>query len=102
MREDAFSTYRPGFEVRTYRLCRRVLMFHRIDELGPEPTLVRSTDFAYEHRAHLTKLTTVTHAGYLRDARTGAYECATLPPLELGYIERKVHDEVKALGAGCP
>ena len=27
-RPDPFSTYRPGFEVRTYRLCRRVLMFH--------------------------------------------------------------------------
>lgn len=27
-RPDAFSTYRAGFEVRTYRLCCRVLMFH--------------------------------------------------------------------------
>ncbi len=27
-RADAFSSYRPGFEVRTARLCRRVLMFH--------------------------------------------------------------------------
>ena len=27
-RHDPFSTYRAGFEVRTYRLCRRVLMFH--------------------------------------------------------------------------
>ena len=28
VRSDPFSTYRAGFEVRTYRLCRRVLMFH--------------------------------------------------------------------------
>jgi hypothetical protein len=34
MRPDAFSTYRAGFEVRTQRLCRRVLMFHRMDEAG--------------------------------------------------------------------
>lgn len=27
-RNDPFSSYRAGFEVRTYRLCRRVLMFH--------------------------------------------------------------------------
>src|SRR5262249_26979744 len=27
-RVDPFSTYRAGFEVRTYRLCQRVLMFH--------------------------------------------------------------------------
>ncbi|ABW12042.1 hypothetical protein Franean1_2612 [Parafrankia sp. EAN1pec] len=28
-RDDPFSSYRSGFEVRIYRLCRRVLMFHR-------------------------------------------------------------------------
>ena len=33
-RRDPNSVYRSGFEVRTYRLCRRVLMFHRFSELG--------------------------------------------------------------------
>ena len=34
-RPDPFSTYRPGFEVRTYRRCHRVLMFHHFpDEPG--------------------------------------------------------------------
>jgi hypothetical protein len=28
VRPDPFSTYRSGFEVRTYRRCRRVLMLH--------------------------------------------------------------------------
>ena len=46
-RPDPFSTYRAGFEVRTYRRCQRVLMFHRFPELGREPYLVRSTDFDY-------------------------------------------------------
>jgi len=41
VRRDPFSSYRYGFEVRTYRLCRRVLVFHRLEELGPEPVLVR-------------------------------------------------------------
>src|SRR5262249_20102266 len=27
-RNDPFSTYRAGFEVRTHRFCQRVLMFH--------------------------------------------------------------------------
>jgi hypothetical protein len=35
VRRDPFSSYRPTFEVRTYRLCRRVLVFHRFTELGP-------------------------------------------------------------------
>ena len=47
-RVDPFSAYRAGFEVRTYRTCRRVLMFHRFTEhLGPGPVLVRSTDLMY-------------------------------------------------------
>src|SRR5690349_2348681 len=27
-RIDPFSDYKSGFEIRTYRLCRRILMFH--------------------------------------------------------------------------
>ena len=34
VRADPFSSYRAGFEVRTYRLCRRVLMFHHFFEGG--------------------------------------------------------------------
>jgi RHS repeat-associated protein len=55
VRPDPFSAHRAGFEVRTYRRCRRVLMFHRfaelnesrLDELGEAPYLVRSTEFDY-------------------------------------------------------
>lgn len=50
-RPDPFSSYRATFEVRTYRRCRRVLMFHHIPglltgEKGYEG-LVRSTEFDY-------------------------------------------------------
>jgi hypothetical protein len=31
---------RAGFEIRTYRLCQRVLMFHQFAELGDTPCLV--------------------------------------------------------------
>src|SRR5262249_5402031 len=47
-RRDPFSSYRAGFEVRSYRLCRRVLMFHHFpEELGIVDCLVRSTEFKY-------------------------------------------------------
>ncbi len=50
-RLDPFSTYRSCFEVRSYRLCRRVLMFHHFpDELGVDDYLVRSTEFAYQEK----------------------------------------------------
>lgn len=48
VRPDSFSNYRAGFEVRTYRRCQRVLMFHHFDELGIQPYLVRSTEFEYD------------------------------------------------------
>lgn len=47
VRPDPFSSYRAGFEVRTYRRCQRVLMFHHFTELGEHPYLVRSTEFKY-------------------------------------------------------
>lgn len=46
-RPDPFSSHRAGFEVRTYRLCRRVLMFHHFPELGNQPCLVSTTEFQY-------------------------------------------------------
>lgn len=55
-RPDAFSSHRAGFEIRSYRRCRRALMFHRfpelnqdrLAELGDEPCLVRSIEFEYK------------------------------------------------------
>jgi RHS repeat-associated protein len=85
LREDSFSSFRAGFDIRTRRLCRRVLMFHCFAELGPEPTLVRSTDFTYDDAEHLAKLVVVTQRAYLRNPATGGYAVADLPPLELSY-----------------
>jgi len=107
-RLDPFSTYKPGFEVRTYRLCRRILMFHRFPELSRDParprafsdlgrdaTLVRSTDLVHESSPVLTYLVSAQQVGYVRD-RDG-YRRATLPALELDYARRKLHDEVAVL-----
>lgn len=97
LRPDAFSTYRATFELRTYRLCRRVLMFHRFDELGPEPVLVRSTDLSYDEGPVVSYLTSVAHAGYT--PRTGAkgYLRAAMPSTDFGYIRPVVHDEPQTL-----
>lgn len=98
VRADAFSTCRAGFEVRTYRLCRRVLVFHLgFPDLGPQPCLVRSSDFTYDEGPVVTYLTGVTQAGYIRDSATGAYQSATMPPVELGYIRPELHDRVETI-----
>jgi hypothetical protein len=47
VRPDAYSSFRAGFDLRTYRLCRRVLMFHRFAALGEDPFLVSEYEFEY-------------------------------------------------------
>src|SRR5262245_7358716 len=82
-RKDPFSTFRASFEVRTYRLCRRVLMFHHFpEEFGPDGLspngfsmddyLVRSTEFEYEETPIASFITSATQSGYVRQ-NNGAY-----------------------------
>ncbi|XYH99958.1 SpvB/TcaC N-terminal domain-containing protein [Sorangium sp. So ce1128] len=97
VRQDPFSVYRAGFEIRTYRLCRRVLMFHQLSELGEAPCLVRSLDLMYADNAYLTRLATAIQAGYVRDPQTQAYSREALPPIALTYSEPVIHHEVKSL-----
>jgi RHS repeat-associated protein len=84
VRADPFSRYRAGFEVRTYRLCKRVLMFHRFSELGPDAVLVSSTELDHLATPSATYLQTVTHAGFVAVPGNGLLK-RTLPPLALEY-----------------
>ncbi|WP_263981374.1 SpvB/TcaC N-terminal domain-containing protein [Streptomyces naphthomycinicus] len=88
VRGDPFSTRRPGFELRTQRLCRRVLMFHRIPELGPRPQLVHALLLGHAEDPAATKLESLTHRGCL-PAGPGLQH-ADLPALTLGYTRRTV------------
>ncbi len=104
-REDPFSTYRAGFEVRTTRLCQRVLMFHHFDgEVGVgNDCLVRSTDFTYSHKQDpdharnpiCTFLRAVMQSGYKR--QDGGYLKRSLPPLEFEYTQPVVQDTVEVV-----
>jgi RHS repeat-associated protein len=96
-RPDAFSTYRPGFEVRTWRLCRRVLMFHDFPggELGPGPLprLVRSTDLIHDADPAGVHLLAVAQTSY---RWTGSsYEAAADPPVEFEYTRSEPDVEVR-------
>jgi RHS repeat-associated protein len=96
VRADPFSTYRAGFEVRTYRLCRRVLMFHHMpDELGIDDYLVRATRFDYDQSPIGSFLTSVTQSGYVARP-AGLFLQRSLPAVELEYskavLSQDVHD----------
>ena len=91
-RADAFSSYRSGFEVRTARLCRRVMMFHHFPEesIGSD-VLVRSLDLAYapssingSGQTEVSYLVEIEQAGYFQ-LTDGSYSRKAVPPLSFEY-----------------
>lgn len=112
-RDDPFSTYRAGFEVRTYRLCQRVLMFHDFAEFKVTPAdasvgprrLVRSLDFSYRTTPSdstssdpgYSFLQSATQWSYQHHA--GAWHRRALPPVEFSYSEPKIDDHVREVDA---
>jgi RHS repeat-associated protein len=96
VRQDPFSSYRAGFEVRTYRLCRRVLMFHHFpDELGINDYLVRATHLAISEDSAVSLITAVTQSGYVLKERDGAYLKKSLPPVEFEYSKANIDEAVR-------
>ncbi|HEV8714046.1 MAG TPA: SpvB/TcaC N-terminal domain-containing protein [Candidatus Binatia bacterium] len=105
-RNDPFSSYRSGFEVRSYRLCQRVLMFHHFpnENAVGENCLVRSTDFLYSYEKEpndprnplFSFLISVSHSGYKRQG-DGSYLKKSLPPLEFEYTQPVVSTEIHEL-----
>jgi RHS repeat-associated protein len=93
VRLDPFSKYRSRFEVRTYRLCHRVLMLHHFPgEMAGTDCLVRSTEFEYKQKAIGSFITRVTHSGYVRH-ELGRYLRKAMPVLELDYTSSPLEDE---------
>lgn len=108
-RSDSFSAYRSGFEVRTCRLCQRVLMFHHFAneaEVGND-CLVRSTDFTYSFEQNPTDarnqiasfIASVTQSGYKR-TNADSYLKKSLPPLEFEYSKATIQDDIRDLDTG--
>jgi RHS repeat-associated protein len=97
VRPDPFSSYRAGFEVRTYRLCQRVLMFHHFpNELGTPDYLVRSTQFNYELGPIASFITEATQSGYVRQLN-GTYLKKSFPPINLEYSKAEISKDIETL-----
>jgi RHS repeat-associated protein len=91
-RPDPFSSYRAGFEVRTHRLCRRILMFHHFEEeMGTPDCLVGSTAFSYRKRPFGSFLETVEQCGHVRQ-QDNRYLTRALPRLSLSYTRSPLED----------
>jgi RHS repeat-associated protein len=115
-RPDPFSTYRSGFEVRSYRRCRRVLMLHNFSELSIQPCLVAATEFDYDdfdygvpytpdqEAAHPgssrlgSLIRGITQSGFVHAPATGSptrYLKRSLPPLEFEYTRATIDETVR-------
>jgi RHS repeat-associated protein len=111
-RNDPFSSYRATFEIRTYRRCERVLMFHHFpDEDIKANCLVRSTDFKYAYEAApnseadpknatnpiFSYLLSIQQSGYRR--ATGGYSRRSTPPLKFEYSQPTIDTEIHEVDA---
>ncbi|MCX6320023.1 MAG: hypothetical protein NTW29_22280 [Bacteroidetes bacterium] len=87
-RSDPFSDYRAGFEIRTYRLCKNILLFHHFDWFIPPelPILTKALELGYTASPVLTLLSTAINTGYQYTPTEGtAYQTKSLPPLSFSY-----------------
>lgn len=83
-RSDPFSSYRSGFEIRTYRLCRNIFVFHKFAELGEKPCLAKATQLTYNETPNFSFLQSVIHTGFRKNI-DDSYDYDSLPPVAFAY-----------------
>lgn len=91
-RQDSFSNFRYGFEIRTYRLCRKVLMYHHFEGLNNnEALLVKSTEINYHENEVGTQIESVSHHCY-DETDNLAY-----PPVSFSYTQASPDNKIYTL-----
>lgn len=105
VRPDPFSTYRAGFEIRTYRRVHRLLFFTNFpnEATAGANCLVRSLDLAYSDEQApadprnplYTFLVSAAETGYRQDG--AATIARSLPPLEFDYSTPQIQTAVLSL-----
>jgi RHS repeat-associated protein len=96
-RPDPFSDYKSGFEIRTTRLCQRVMLFHRFAN-HEYNGLVRSVHFKYDTTSEkgFTFLSKIISSGYIKKP-DGSYSTKSLPPIEFEYQEHDWDPTVRTI-----
>ena len=96
VRHDIFSNYRAGFDIRSYRRCKRVLLFHQFDSELPsvsEPVSEISLEYN-DQSQNFSFLSNVIHTGYKR-AGNGELNSKSLPAMSFTYQEHAWDSQVK-------
>ncbi len=98
VRQDPAFSGRMGFEVRTRRLCRRVLMFHHFpSELGEASTLVGSLELDLAEAPDATTLNGVRYVGWRTEG--GARVSQATPWATFTYTDTGQEDAFTVLEA---
>ena len=101
-RNDPFSNNKSCFEVRSYRLCQRVLMFHNLpneQNVGAD-CLVRSLNFTYRDDAqkgnpNISFLASISLTGYQRSNNT--YLSTSMAPMEFTYSDAILNSQIQSV-----
>lgn len=97
-RLDPFSSYHAGFEIRTYRLCRRILVYSRLDNrVSSGGSLTGVFECMYNERELGTLLASIRYTGVRKDLNTGEYSEGQLPELLFNYTYHQVGETVKGV-----
>jgi RHS repeat-associated protein len=100
VRQDPFSSCSCGFEIRTYRLCRRILMFHHFeDELHRVDNLVSALELAYKESPHASFLSGVTERGYAAMPEGNGYRSTAMPSFSFEYSTVPSREELEIQSA---
>jgi hypothetical protein len=90
IRKDPLTICSSGFEIRNYRLCRRILMFHHFpDEIGVQDALTSSLVFEHNETPHGSFLSSCTTLGHsVQNVESGlTYLTKSMPPLAFKYSQ---------------
>ncbi|MCY1056207.1 SpvB/TcaC N-terminal domain-containing protein [Nannocystis sp. SCPEA4] len=97
-RPDTFSNFRACFDIRTRRLCRRILMLHHFEaELTLPSYLVAATELTYSENPTATLLVAARHRGYVYSS--GAYSDKAYPPVEFNYSAAEIDPALRLVDA---
>jgi hypothetical protein len=92
VRTDPHSTYNAGFEIRNYRLCQHILLFHKFPEKEygtAAPVLISSWTFNY-HTPTLSGISMLSNAQMTGHRYMhGSYSNKSHPPVSLTYSDFK-------------
>ena len=97
-RPDAFSDYRAGFEIRTCRLCKKILLYHHFAELPGGSAVVKALRLEYDNNGAdgFTFLRQATTTGYTKHD-DGTYTEKSLPPISFTYSSHNWNETIHTI-----